>query len=655
MRSDKFQVLAVLVILASFHFVALGQPDLNLLSGHYNREALDSVLISYDDWHPFPRIDDRQGWDRADQQLLSSHIPIAESYLDYTWPHIPATASLAYVRTGDRNEYQGLTFKKRIVLGTLLLAEIAENKGRFIDQIVNGVWSICEESFWGVPAHLPGEVDGLANTADPIVDLFAAETATFLAWADYFLGDQFDAITPQIRQRIHRETEQRIFKPLMSKYHRWMGPTSTGRGPNNWNPWICSNWINTALLLEPDNTQRVTMIHRALEVLDEFINPYPQDGGCDEGPSYWGAAAASLYDNISLLNLATNDAFTYVYENQKFRNMGQFIYKAQISEAYFLNFADADPQPKMAANMIWRYGRDIDDEKMMQFGAYYHDAEKTGEISRFHYFRNLFDLFIQDEMKATPRNLPLPADIYLPDLQVMISRDQEGTTNGFYLAAKGGHNDESHNHNDIGNFVVYFDGQPLLIDVGRGTYTRKTFSSDRYDIWYNCSDFHNTPTIGGITQSPGPEFKASRVNYVSKESLAEFSLDISRAYPDNEIILRWQRSIALDKQHLVMLRDAFRLREAQSINEHIMTCYPAYVKEPGTVMVPLKKPDGSVINFLLKYNEKDYEPTVEKVNLTAVEDQGIIQKWGDRIYRINFNSLSPMRNGSFDLSILQEP
>ena len=96
--------------------------------------------------------------------------------------------------------------------------------------------------------------------------------------------------------------------------------------------------------------------------------------------------------------------------------------------------------------------------------------------------------------KTAKQGLPLPKDVWLPDLQVMVARDEEGSTKGFYVAAKGGHNDESHNHNDIGNYVVYYDGQPLLIDVGRGTYTRKTFSDRRYEIWYNCSDYHNTPS-----------------------------------------------------------------------------------------------------------------------------------------------------------------
>lgn len=631
-------------------YCSLAQPAY-LLSSHYTEPQLDSVLISREDWKPFPPIGDRQAWSKADQNMLENYRKEAENYLEYTWPHIPATMSLAYVRTGDRDAYQALSFQKRRALGTLLLGEIAENKGRFINQIVNGVWSICEESFWGVPAHLPGTVKGLADTGDPIVDLFAAETATYLAWVDYFLGDELDAITPEIRERMQREMKQRIFIPLMTKYHGWMGPNSNGRAPNNWNPWICSNWINATLLMERDPQNRTAMIKKALEILDEFLNPYPADGGCDEGPSYWGAAAASLFDNISLLNLASDDAFAYVFADEKVKNMGTFIYKAQISEDYFLNFADADPQPNMDAAMIYRYGKAIDDLPMMQFGAFYRPEQASPAIGNFHFFRNLFELFIQEEFEEMEKKLPLPKNVWLPDIQVMAARDEEGTTDGFYLAAKGGHNDESHNHNDIGNFVVYYDGDPLIIDVGRGTYTRKTFSNDRYDIWYNCSDYHNTPTIAGITQAPGPQYRAHRVNYQEEGGTSLFTLDISRAYPDNELILRWARTVILRRKQNIEINDGFRLRESHDIAEHIMTCYEPYEGEPGEVIIPFE-PEGKAKKlFRLKYDYNLFQPVFEKVPLETPEDQGIIRKWGDRIYRITFKSKQDMRIGQFLLTI----
>lgn len=639
-------------VFASVFVLHLQAQNQNLLSGKYSKDELKTVLIPLTQWTPFPKTSDRTAWAKADEAMMKAYLKQAESYINYDWPSIPATKSLLIERTGDRNEYQILSFEKRKALGTLLLAEIYENKGRFIDPIINGVWSICEESFWGVPAHLPQtkEYSGLMDVSNPFVDLFAAETATFLAWVDYFVGDKLEAISPQIRKRIYYETDNRIFQPLMNKQHGWMTKNANGRPPNNWNPWICSNWLNAALLLEKDETKRTAMVAKVLWVLDEFVNPYPQDGGCDEGPGYWGAAAASLYDNISMLNLASNNAFTYVYEDEKFKNMGRFIYRAQIGKEYFLNFADADPQPGMAANMIYRFGKDIRDPDMMRFGAFYRKPEE-GKIGQFHYFRNLFALFMQDEYQKAPRGLPLPANVWLPDIQVMVARDREGTTDGLFVAAKGGHNDESHNHNDIGNYVVYYDGQPVLIDVGRGTYTRKTFSSRRYDIWYNCSDHHNVPTINGETQSPGATFKASNVAFRQDKKFAELSLDISKSYPEKAGVNSWQRSIRLNRGKNVVVRDVISLKKADKITEHLMTCYPAEVSKPGELVIHYKPKNGEAKDFVVKYNAAQMQAAVEKIPLTAMEDKGIIEKWGDNIYRINFTVTSPKANDKINFII----
>ncbi len=636
---DKLLILALFLVLPT---VASAQQEQNLLSSKYSLQELQRTLIPQAQWKPFPSVDDRARWARADSKMMASYIANAEQYLDYDWPTIPATLSLLIVRTGNRSEYQKVSFQRRTVLGTLLLAEIAENKGRFMNQIINGIWAICEESWWGVPAHLPGTPDlaGLMDVSKPFVDLFAAETGALLSWVDYFLGDKLDAVSPQLRKRIYNEVNYRLMEPLMNQYHGWMGKTAGGRGPNNWNPWICSNWINFVLLLEKDDTRRATMINKALQVLDEFLNPYPQDGGCDEGPSYWSAAAASLYDNVSLLNLATDDAFRYVYDDERFCNMGKFIYRAQISENYFLNFSDTSPRMNVDAAMVYRYGKDIQDPTMMAFGSYYHRPKQLS-FSRIHFFRNLFDLFLLDELQEARQELPFLKDVWLPDLQVMASRDKGGATDGFYVAAKGGHNDESHNHNDIGNYVVYYDGLPLLIDIGSGNYTARTFSGKRYDIWFNCSDYHNTPTVNGVTQKAGMTFCASDVGYKTSEAIVQFSLDIAKAYPADASINSWERTVTLNRGKNVQIRDVTNLQKAVSVVQHLMTCYPSEITKPGEVTIHYKNKDKKIVDFIVKYNAQQMMATVEKVKLETEEDKGVLSKWGDTIYRINFEAKDP--------------
>ena len=621
----------------------LAQKD--ILGSKFSIAQLQKVLIPQAGWQPFPRLADRAGWAKADAAMMKATLQEAEKYLHYAWPSVPATKSLNIERNGNRSEYEAISFEKRRALGTLLIAEVYENKGRFIDPIIDGVYSICEETFWGSPAHLPknGDWAGLMDVSQPFVELFSAETAAFLSWVDYFLGEKLDQVSPQIRKRIYYEVNYRIFQPLMTKPHGWMASNANGRRPNNWNPWICSNWLNAALLLERDETKRTAQVNKILHVLDAFLTPYPQDGGCDEGPGYWGAAAASLYDNIAMLNQATNGAFKYVYEDEKIKNMGRFIYRAQIGDKYFLDFADADPQPGMDGNMIYRFGKDIGDADMVRFGAYYRRPE-TGKISSSHYFRNFYSLFIQDEYSQATKGLPLPQDVWLPDIQVMIARDGAGTSNGFFVAAKGGNNDESHNHNDIGNYIVYYDGFPLLIDAGRGSYTAKTFSSRRYEIWFNCSNYHNDPTINGVDQLAGAQYKATGVAYKRDGSSAQLSLNIAPSYPDSAGVQSWQRSIRLNRGKNVEINDVLSLKKAGSITQHIMTCYPAEVSKPGELVIHYGPKGATAKDFVVKYNPSQLRPAIEKIKLATPEDKGILDKWGDNIYRINFEVISPKVN-----------
>lgn len=642
-----FGLLALLLLILS-----LAAQQHNLLSGRYDAARLKTLLVPAAAWTPFPKITDREAWAKADPALLRGYYEKGLTFLNYEWPPIPATTSLLIERTGDRASFEAISFKKRQVLGTLVLAEIYENKGRFTDQIINGVWSICEESWWGASAHLPKSpaYKGLMDVTKPFVELFGAETATFLAWVDYFAGDKLDAVSPQVRKRIYYEVNRRVFEPLMTTPHGWMTSNANGRRPNNWNPWICSNWLNAVLLLEKDDTRRTAAVAKICQVLDEFVNPYPNDGGCDEGPGYWGAAAASLYDNIAMLNLASGDAFRYVFDDQKIKNMGRYIYRVQISPVYFVDFADASPKPGMAASMIYRFGKDIGDREMMQFGAYYRSPEPAGE-ARFHYFRLLFELFMQDEFKNAKAALPLPADAWFPDLQVMTARDHAGSTAGWFIAAKGGNNDESHNHNDVGNFIIYYDGQPLIIDVGSGTYTARTFSSHRYDIWFNCSDYHNLPDIGAEKEPAGPAYKATSVKYRGDKDAAGLSLDLAGAYPAKAGIKKFTRSVLLRRGKEVTVTDELAAGSAISVTEHFMTCYPVSAAKAGQLLIHYAPAEGPAKDFVLKYDAAQLKATVEKVPLTAMEDKGVRGNWGDNIYRVSLSALSPKSAAKFNFTV----
>ncbi|MFH1068673.1 MAG: heparinase II/III family protein [Candidatus Glassbacteria bacterium] len=514
-----------------------------------------------------------------------------------------------------------------------MLAELIEGKGRFVEEIVNGLWLILEESSWVLPAHLGLQRagSGLPDVAEPVVDLFSAETVSLVAWTVYLVGDRLDEVSPLIRARCVDEANRRVLNPCFERNDFWwLG--FTGDHINNWNPWCNSNWLTANLLLERDGGRRIEAVAKSTRSLDRFIASYRPDGGCDEGPSYWGRAGASLFDCLELLYSATGGKID-VYDYPLIRNMGRYIYRAHIDDRYFINFADAPAKVGIDGDLIYRYGKRIADPNLVSLGAWAASASlKQGPATERDLGHCLPGLTIIGELAAANGNPPYVRDAWLDGIQVMAARSREGSAQGLYLAAKGGHNAESHNHNDVGNFIVYYDGLPVLVDAGVGEYTRQTFSDQRYEIWTMQSAYHNLPTINGVMQHEGREYAAKEVSYQADRSSARFSLDIADTYPQAAGVQSWQRTLKLERGSRVSLEEKFRLsRREGGLMLSLMTPCAADLSRPGEIHLNLTGKNNERIDLKLVYPAGKLQARCERISL---DDQRLTSAWGDHLNRI---------------------
>jgi hypothetical protein len=623
--------------------VAAAGRERRVLSGRYGIEKVAAVLLPREKWHPFPTAAEREGWNPLAEEARTALIADGESGLKGDWSPLPATLFLEFARNGNRSNYEHVRNLRRARLHELVIAECVEGKGRFVAEIVNGLWTTLEESYWGVPAHLGMQKagPGLPDVAEPTVDLFAAETGALIAWIDYLLGPALDAVSPLIRERIHREVDRRILTPNLEREFGWMG--FDGGRVNNWNPWINSNWLTAALLLERDEQRRRATVARSLRSLDYFLDSYHDDGGCDEGPSYWSVAGGALFDCLELLRSATAGSVD-VYDVPLVKEIGRYIYRVHINDNYFINFADAPASLRLSADLVYRYGRRIGDEKMSALGAWAgggNDRSYRDEGMG----RQLPALFGLAELRSAPRSQALVRDTWFPGIQVIAARVEEGSARGLYLAAKGGHNAESHNHNDVGNFIVYANGEPFLIDVGVETYTAKTFSPQRYDIWTMQSAYHNLPTIDGVMQKDGRRFAASDVRYRSDGGAAELSLNIAGAYPPEAGLELWKRTLRLDRaKNQIDVRDEYKLRKrASQITLTLMT--PCAVSEgaPGELLLT-----GAASKLKMLFDARALKASTEEIPVRDAHLKGV---WGDRLYRILLRADAPPAEAAWAVRI----
>jgi hypothetical protein len=651
---NKIKILGLFIPAALLLFYpSAGGEDVNLLSGTYTPEKLQEVLIAAEDWHPFPRASEREGWEKLPEKVRTAHIRQAENYLDGDWETPKASVFLEYVRNGNRSNFQSVSFGRRAQLAELVLGECLEGKGRFLDDVLNGVWTICEETYWGVPAHVGAQKrgNGLPDVTEPTVDLFAAETGQLLAWTYYLLGEQLDEISPLAGERIRYEVDRRIIDVNLERDDFWwMG--FGGRTVNNWNPWICSNWLAAVLILEQDSERRIDSVYKILRCLDNFLNPYPRDGGCDEGPGYWNRAGGSLFDCLELLSSASGGAID-VFDEPLVQEIGKYIYRVYISDRYFINFADAAAKLTANAGVIFRYGKSIGDEAMTGFGAFLAEQQDLGDD----YIRGNFGwlgrvlpalFYLEELLRAEPRE-PLARDFWFEELQVMGARSFEGSKKSFYVAAKGGHNAESHNHNDVGNFIVYADGNPILIDIGVETYTAKTFSSQRYEIWTMQSAYHNLPTINGVMQKDGKDYKAAEISYTSDDKTAVFSLDLAQAYPEEAKVDSWTRTITLNRGKNVIIHDQYTLEEIKdNLQMTLMSWCESELTEEGKIKLSFPKEAGDLKPVYIHFDKEKFDAEIEAIPL---DDARLHSSWGSRLYRILFTAKDKLLKDKSSLRI----
>lgn len=612
----------------------------NLLQNSVTKEQLKEALVMNGAWVPYPAYSDREGWNSLlndeDRQTL---INAGEKMLDYKWQVIRATDYLEYERSGERNIMQNPYEANRKAINVLMMAELAEGKGRFIDQLINGVFFSCEMTSWVLSAHLPRQSTkrSMPDWREQIIDLGSGNYGSMLAWVYYFFHDTFDKADPVISLRLRHELQERILDPYMENDREWWMAFywKPGEIINNWNPWCNSNVLQCYLLLENDRDKLTDAVWRTMQSVDKFINFVKSDGACEEGTSYWGHAAGKMYDYLQILSDGTNGKVS-LFNNPMIRRMGEYISRSYVGDGWVVNFADASAKGGGDAPLIYRYGRAVGSEEMMQFAAYLLKGKRPTIPLGNDAFRTLQCVLLNKELEQTKPAHNVPACTWYPETEFCYLTNNSG----WFLATKGGFNNESHNHNDAGTFSLYINNTPMLIDAGVGTYTRQTFSSERYSIWTMQSNYHNLPMINGVPQRFGQEYKAT--NVVCKEKQRFFSADISTAYPEEAAVNSWIRSYKLENKRLV-ITDKFSLKETKAANQvNFLVWGDIDISKAGEISIKVGDEHAT-----LEY------PTNFKATLETIElpDTRLSNVWGKQIYRIVLIDTQKKLEGSYKFII----
>lgn len=575
------------------------------------------------DYRPFPPAKERTAWQGLPLRAKQRFLQAGEAALQTPIAPLPLSLWLDFTHTGRRTPWETAYFSRRARLCALVSAECVEHKGRFLDAIADTVWALCEESAWQLPAHNSYIRDTpqlpLPDTTRPIVDLFAAETGALLALARYLLPDELDTAAPGITARMEQELDARILTPYFTSHFWWMG---NGEEPMcNWTSWCTQNVLLTVFLLPTTQQQRNAAVKQAAYSLDCFLKDYGADGCCNEGAQYYRHAGLTLWGCLEILSSIVPEAFSPLFHEPKIKNIAEYICNVHVEGPYYLNFGDCSPLAGRCGAREYRFGQAVGSDALQALAAADFRADADPDhlqnpdgSTHINLWYRLTTAFAEEEMmtySATPRH---HLTVWYPSVGVYAARQ-----GSWVLGAKFGSNGDSHNHNDTGSITVYKDGRTFLIDIGVESYTKKTFSPQRYEIWTMQSGWHNLPQFdpdgAKYDQQPGAAFAAADVTVT--DALDGLAMDLAPAYGSVPGLGRYRRSVHLTDTGLT-LRDE--------------TDYPGTV---ALTLMSVEKPavDGDTVAFgaLAAAAVTGADKIVTEA--VPITDPRLRQAWPDTLYR----------------------
>jgi len=504
-----------------------------------NPIAIEQALRESPPFAPFPAITDRTAWEAVRSRVgvaqLAAILAQAEADAQTPLPALPATRWLDFARTGQRDGYEEPAAHRRRMLWNLTLAECLENEGRFLDPLLDVAWATCEESSWAYPAHEPA----LTDMQRPYLDLGVAGTALTLAELDALVGSKVD---PRLGQRIRYEVDRRCITPYLTRHDHWWLFQTQERNAANWTAVCNSGIVGAALYLEPDPARLADVIARAVRSLDDYLASFDPDGGSSEGPGYWGYGFGHYVILAHLIEQRTGGRLTLL-AGERLRQIAAYPLRTLLSHGVYVNFADCEPDVALEPALLHYLGRRLDLPDLHGLAA----TQAAEAPHRAYFDWGLRSLFWLSPANSPTTYTPAPHD-WFSGLQWLIARLDPADPDALVLAAKGGHNDEMHNQNDVGNFIVHWRGESLIADMGAGRYTKEYFGEKRYDYFVNSSFGHSVPVVNGQLQGVGRNYAAELIEHCADADEDTLLLELKNAYPVEAGLQSLRRRLTLHRE-----------------------------------------------------------------------------------------------------------
>lgn len=583
---------------------------------------------------------DRAAWagpdSLADPATLAEAVRRADAVRGTDWAMTRATDAARYHLDGNRTAYERAAFDRIQRLAVAALAAAAEPTAERVGEVADGLWLLCEQSTWCWPAHDDAhERRGwvLPDVQAPFLDLGAGEVAAALAWTDALLGDLLEEQLPGLRERMRSEVDRRVLTPFLERgdWH-WLG---IDRPAHNWTAWIAGNVLVASLAFEADPLRRAQQVRLAVAALGRFLDVLPPDGAIDEGYSYWWQGAARALEALDVLRDATGGALDAA-RLPLLRDLVAFPHRMRLGHGWVASFSDASPRADGEGNpwhVLHRWGVLVGDAdaaglaaqaRVDATGARLPAVDLSAQPPGLGVGRVLLGAGDPAWRDAEAGRVPLAPSVWLPSTQILLTRAATDER-GLAMLVKGGHNGEAHNHLDVGTVSLAVDGVPVVVDLGRATYTAVTFGPDRYTEWHIGSAWHCVPAPAGATQRVGAAAAAREV--VPDEDDAGLRMDLAQVYDG---VAHWRRHARRVSADLVEVSEDWRLSEPGAEPTRIGWVLSGAVRMDGEDRVVVR-PRAGERHLVIEVPAGATATLVER----ELTDPYLRAAWGEQITRLD--------------------
>lgn len=581
-------------------------------------------------YQPAPPISDRAFWTKIGQKESARKISeIALDSLDKK-PEIPISDEI-YRRAnkeGNRGIYKPRYYRTMEVLEKAVIAECIENQGRYISQINEHLNAIMEMKSWLHPNHDPQNkvLEGKRVT----IDLGARKFGSVVMLASVLLEDR---LTEEMHLKIHDQIEWRITDSYLNSCRGLDKGNSWIWGTSNWNSVCTGGSVFSSLTASEDPEVRLAVLGSAINSMKHYLSGFGADGYCSEGIGYWNYGFGNyLYLAQTIYDYSDGAIDMFKFDDpEKMRRVGNFPISFEIQQDIYPCFSDGASTVKQGSDNY----------------AYILSAKNYG--ARKPSYSRPEGMTMQLQEWADPVSyvasdldaVELPPHTYYDDYGIVISRG--GQEVPFSIAVKAGHNEENHNHMDVGSYVmVLADDHILCGDLGAPPYEAGSFSKTHP---VRASWGHPVPRVDGKLQSYGREFKGTVLETEFAENKDRAVIDISEAYevPSLETLIR---TVENDKsgKGMITVTDTFSASKAIEFGTAIMTHGDYKIVDANTVLLMR---EGRQI----------------KVQITAeggaikINDEEVIVKsirYADQAFRIGIDFEKKLKSGKITMVFTPE-